>query len=535
MSNVSSHYSLTGAVHGFNASFQSTLANVTMDEAQTCHNDFALEMTRFSVQKVLVPVVSMLGFVGNIFCAIILTRRSMISSTNCYLTALAVFDCMYIVFSFTLSLNHYQDIGANVLFPYWFRIGRVLTDISSNVSVCLTVTFSLERLVAVCYPMKGRLICTPKRARIITLAVVLFAVMCTFPEFFEKKVVVIVKNNISTVDIQETAFAQTDSYKIIYYNFIAFSFTFIPLILLMTFNGLLVKTVYTAMKLRQQMTQTWSYVKRNTRRESEQTRITIMLIGVVLVFLLCQSPNAALLLYTTYLQSQRIQPTPCEYNNLYIAGNFVNLLVLINASINFILYSAMSSKFRRVCVRVLCFCRKYGIELFTKTDTSTYNGHSLKETRLPIYFRSKRRCNYDQGQYLHFPLNHHFQSVRYENGKYHVVPRKPNILMSKKSSSSSHNDDPCSSKSEDDILTPLAVRRQNKSRENGSSVYHKFRPNNNNNLRRQLILTNKFTESRTQNLITSRRQSHNELSSLGQTKSTRTILCKGGRMQDTHI
>ncbi|XP_052761786.1 FMRFamide receptor-like [Mya arenaria] len=291
-----------------------------------CDNDYSLEMTRFIVQKIIVPFITSIGFVGNLLCINVLTHKFMVSSTNCYLTALAIFDISYLIFSFTLSLKHYTVVKSSEAYTYWYPYARTFTDICSNVSVCLTVTFSLERLIAVCYPMKGRVICTPQRARFITFVVVTFGVISTLPEFFEMETVRIENNKTVVLKNAETDFAKTDAYKIIYYHYLVLTFTFLPFILLSTFNGILVKTVYSAMKIRKRMTNYYSSYKQNARRQTEQNRITIMLIGVVIVFLLCQSPNAALLLYLTYLDSHDMRLTACEANNVKIAGNIVNLM-----------------------------------------------------------------------------------------------------------------------------------------------------------------------------------------------------------------
>ena len=68
--------SLMGAVYGLNVSAQDTWANVFMEDARTPVNSHK-EMTRV-VSKVLenVIVLSILRFVVNIVCVIILTRRS---------------------------------------------------------------------------------------------------------------------------------------------------------------------------------------------------------------------------------------------------------------------------------------------------------------------------------------------------------------------------------------------------------------------------------------------------------------------------
>jgi 7 transmembrane receptor (rhodopsin family) len=98
-----------------------------------------------------------------------------------------------------------------------------------------------------------------------------------------------------------------------------------------------------------------------------QHRLTVMLISVVVVFLVCQLPQAILKLYTVYLQNTDSM-TSIRQLRVTIAANYCNLLVMINSSVNFILYSSFSTKFRqsfrdlficRTCNVVCCFCRNY--------------------------------------------------------------------------------------------------------------------------------------------------------------------------------
>ena len=76
----------------------------------------------------------------------------------------------------------------NTVYVHWFPYGRVLTDMAANVSVLLTITFTVERYIGVCHPMKGRIICTPQRAKIVSALVAFVAVSCTVPELFEMEV-----------------------------------------------------------------------------------------------------------------------------------------------------------------------------------------------------------------------------------------------------------------------------------------------------------------------------------------------------------
>ncbi|KAL8572861.1 hypothetical protein ACOMHN_011110 [Nucella lapillus] len=56
---------------------------------------------------------------------------------------------------------------------------------AANVSVLLTVTFTVERYIGVCHPMRGRVLCTPQRAKVIISLIAFLAVACTLPELFE--------------------------------------------------------------------------------------------------------------------------------------------------------------------------------------------------------------------------------------------------------------------------------------------------------------------------------------------------------------
>nr|AKQ63010.1 orphan G-protein coupled receptor 15 [Platynereis dumerilii] len=348
---------------------------------------FHLQRTRFVIQKILVPIVVIVGVVLNCINIAVLTQKVMrTSSTNFYLTALACCDVLYLIFGLTMGLKHYESIKHTSTYArYRLPFGKPITDTCSNSGVWITLTFTIERYIGVCYPMKGKVICTPERAKIITLIVVLTAAIITVPEFFEWVTVeTLDANNNTKVSVRPSALREADAYKWGYTYVNQALFTFLPLILLLVFNSLLVRAVMRATQQRRAMAKMpVSQNDRQERQQREQQRITIMLIGVVLVFLLCQMPQAIQNLYITYLQvSDNLTPT--RLHILTITANVFNLLVMLNSSANFLLYSFFSMKFRRTFKRICCRCllRASNMDhMFSEAEGSKTN--LILQTTLP--------------------------------------------------------------------------------------------------------------------------------------------------------
>jgi len=113
---------------------------------------------------------------------------------------------------------------------------------------------------------------------------------------------------------------------------------------------------------------------RSADREVSEQRITVMLISVVVVFLVCQLPQAILKLYTVYVMSTPGALTSARRLELAIGGNFCNLLVIINSAVNFVLYSALSAKFRQTFERTFCRCCVGGDERVRRRSSASVTG-----------------------------------------------------------------------------------------------------------------------------------------------------------------
>lgn len=312
------------------------------------------ERSRFWVQRVLVPIIMIIGVIGNTMTIFIMTQRRMRSSTNWYLAALAIFDMCYLVFSFILSIQHYPHIHDAHFYFYWKLWPYLITftDASSNSSVWITVTFTIERYIAVCYPMKGKVLCTESRAKKMIIIVFLSSFLITLPTAFEWNIIEVVNSqNATEIRAVYSELGLNPIYVSVYYWIVSVLFIIIPIILLAVFNAFLIQSVHSSKTQRKTMTR-----RRETGEQARQeSKITVMLIAVVILFLFCQLPTAVILLYGSF---HHVEPGSNEDYLLRGLGNIFNFLVALNAAGNFVVYCLLSQKYRRTLLMIFCPCLK---------------------------------------------------------------------------------------------------------------------------------------------------------------------------------
>lgn len=413
------------------------------------------DQSRFWIQRVVVPILVCIGAAGNILSIIVLTRRRMRSSTNAYLTALAVADLIYLHFVLLLSFKHYPNIHDHKFELYWrfYGISHWLCDAASSTSVWLTVSFTLERYIVVCHPMKGKVLCTERRAKSIIAIISILCIILTATTPFEYQLAFhdecikmceeselkvlrlehtddngtdaftldalgsekncssesskgvipadeermqlfmnstqqlfhamvniqlmnttcCVKNY--TITTEGTSFGKNRIYQSMFYWFSAIVFAVLPLALIATFNCFLIHSVYKSYQKRKVMTNS-----QEQKCQTQENRITLLLIAIVVLFLVCQIPTASVLIYTALVD----QADALTENIKAGLGNIFNSLLTLNASCNFILYCLLSDKYRRTC-KALLFRR----DLNRNDSFFKSSRHSLRLSERKLIKRGK--------------------------------------------------------------------------------------------------------------------------------------------------
>ena len=291
----------------------------------------------------LAIVIITLGLLGNSLTIIVLTRRTMHSSTNCYLLALAIWDAFVLIGTlFLITLPEVSPSFKSTVQPYIVVYIYPFALTAHMATIWLTVSFTVERYIAVCHPLKAARMCTIARARIVIIVVSVVAFLYNLTRWFEYTIHKEVSSNITITIPRKTNFSESQVYREAYFFWLyLFIMFFIPLTSLAILNSFLILAVKQSQKQRKDM----------NVRQSRENNVTIMLVSVVIVFMICQVP--ALVYNTAWAIDDRFVEATYEWKVLSTVRNF---MVTLNSCVNFILYCAFGQKFRRTFVRTFCLC-----------------------------------------------------------------------------------------------------------------------------------------------------------------------------------
>ncbi|CAF0813022.1 unnamed protein product [Adineta steineri] len=377
----------------------------------TNHNDssadnifFILLNVRLIVKFYIWPLLVLFGLIGNFLSILVLTRRRLIrTSTNNYLTVLAVFDSCYLVFTLILNFGSHSTFSNNPFTQTLLYFLRPLADFSSNTATWLIVCFTLERTLAVARPIYAKRTCSVRRSRHLICTLLIICFLITLPTYFERKFT----RDVNNIENKNNSFNATERINLakqkeylqtfhrLYLIFICIVIIWIPLILLCVCNSILIWYVHRSRRFdvdvqpkpadetipitsspssiisksgycsnnyskssvlcSSNITMKNPYtfdLRRHSRSYIRKRKVTIVLIFCLFVALLLWTPQSLSLTYETLIESYT-EMSPKNRNILLIFNNFANLFLCINASIDFILYCFLSEKFARTCQQII--------------------------------------------------------------------------------------------------------------------------------------------------------------------------------------
>ncbi|ELT99172.1 hypothetical protein CAPTEDRAFT_142791 [Capitella teleta] len=307
-------------------------------------------------------VVCAWGVIANLVNIVVLTRKNMQSSTNLILTWLAVADLLTMASYLPVSIHFYIMRDPQLEFPSTRSIGWIglmlfhinFTVVCHTIAIWLTIILAIFRYLYICYPIQGASLCSMLRAKIAILCVYLCTAVVCIPNYLLNAVkhdTSRCTNNVTTPACSHYEFKNSKLAEPFLNNFNywiqAGLIKLIPCALLTILTILLIFAMHAANKRRMALKSQGK--KDESDRAREHNRTTAMLLAIVALFLLTELPQGVLTLCSIFIET--------FFDDVYWPlGDLLDIMALLNNSINFVLYCTMSRQFRDTFKNVFCSC-----------------------------------------------------------------------------------------------------------------------------------------------------------------------------------
>ena len=283
--------------------------------------------------KVVYLVIAFIGTVSNILIMIVVVfSKKKASIFMTLLNALAIADNLYLWVVIFIEDGVFGCIflSSSVFFR---QLGMFLSCWIGITSSWLIVLISLERCIAVFYPLKIRLYCTMKRMYVSVFVLTTSAFIVSISSFFTCSIKLTHLTPICSVRVYESL------QDLIILVVVGCFYSFFPFCIVSAVNISIIK------KMRRQSAFLMTLQRQNIRQPSfsQNTSLVTMMVAVCLVFAVTSFP-ASVILMTTYA---------CRFFKgefcISLDGWLFSMSLIldeINHSVNFFLYCISGSVFR---------------------------------------------------------------------------------------------------------------------------------------------------------------------------------------------
>ena len=325
----------------------------------------------FIISVVIIGTLCIIGTVGNIIAFFVFIKDNIKTSTSFLFQSLSLIDTILLVTAFPIySVKTFVDftqlqLGFDIVYPYIMVYILPWAFVAQTATIWVTVLVCVNRFIAVCKPYQASRLCTVVQAKRQLSAVILFAIIYNIPRFLAAKVARDTDSatNKTIVYPSATEFGENKYYNTIYVSIFYFLFLiFIPLMILTLLNIKLVTALKEIKRKRAELV---------SARQQQDNNVTFVLIIVVLVFIICQSPALVNQILWNVLPDKARK---CGYFQFYLS-KLSNALVILNSSVNFLIYFLFNTRFRQVLVE--CFCKG---QFKPKRISTTNHVKEVKET-----------------------------------------------------------------------------------------------------------------------------------------------------------
>lgn len=372
------------------------------DTTTTIATTTASEESKVLFVIYIFPVILIIGSICNVITFLVMRRKKLRNqSTGFYMAILAIADELaLLVGCLNYWLYEYKRIFILHTSTIACKAFSVILYTTMDFSVWMVVIMTIERFIAVSFPLKSMYVCTVKKAKLATLVLVILLFTIN-SQFLLTHSLTIRSDLNSTEQGCQSRSGKYDFFMNKLWPWIdASKYSFVPLLTIIVFNVLIISNMIKASSSRKKLAQTYATPKAYTKSvnqnnhvnlspnnglytsttphasstsqispgtssssssSSNNRRLTVMLLSVSITFCILSIP----LVLLQILEKAEIGSLP--YQKLY---PYFLFLQYFNHSINFFLYVFSGKIFRRECIALFSVCTQCLKKNIHKNDNS---------------------------------------------------------------------------------------------------------------------------------------------------------------------
>lgn len=176
---------LNGTAVAVLATLTTTIGDILdMQSSSSLHNTTSalkmLQKVTYFLDYYYTPLITFTGAIGNILSILVFFRTKLRKlSSSYYLAALGISDTGFLFINFMQWLNFFGIHIYNM--DILCQLFTFLSGLCAALSVWFVVAFTVERFIAVLYPLRRQTMCTVRRAKSILYGLVLVSFIHSMP------------------------------------------------------------------------------------------------------------------------------------------------------------------------------------------------------------------------------------------------------------------------------------------------------------------------------------------------------------------
>ena len=322
--------------------------------------------------RLIFIIVFIVGIIGNsVVCVAVIRRKRMRTSNNIFTFNLALCDLLNVVIFLPTQMAAFENNHNWATGDFMCHVTYILVPLCLSASIGTLLAITSDRYRAIAYPMKPRL--SGKKVKLILAVIWISSFVTCMPLVF-----VAGEQRPAPGKVYCDERWPAPIYYHLYWNFIFVIQYVLPLAIIV------VLAVLIAVKIRQNsamqmLPRSSQVIAAAVRQRMKQTsKITNMLIALVILYAICMLPQHVVFLWLTYGDLK-------DSKYFIYVLRFANVFPMANSALNPIAYGTLNKEFKKVFKSFFnCECQKADTDVY-KANPKAMNRIRSGKFRLAVY------------------------------------------------------------------------------------------------------------------------------------------------------